>query len=215
MKRSAEVDQIIPAFVALLSELEDITKTRTAKIPTKTGGEYRYTYADLGDVLDVSRAKAAAQGLAITQEPQTDEHGTAVATHVLHVSGQWLEYEPLRLPTGNDAQSHGSAITFARRYTLLSVLGLATEDDDGAAARSPERHEDHGGRSSAPRGNGQETATEPPHVQAVADEINKGIGYIVKVARDVALGEGMEQPKSARDISPELIVLVREKLGLA
>lgn len=140
MIRSDDVSAIIPALVGALGEMEDIVKTRTAKIPTKSGSEYKYTFADLADLLGYVRPKLAIAGLAVTQTAMTDEKGTCVSTTILHISGQWLEFEPLRLPAGVDAQSHGSSITFARRYSLMAALGLATEDDDGAAAsKAPTR----------------------------------------------------------------------------
>jgi len=52
----------------------------------------------------------------------------------MHTSGEFLTHKPTRLPVGMDAQKTGSAITYARRYSLMAALGLATEDDDGASA---------------------------------------------------------------------------------
>lgn len=49
---------------------------------------------------------------------------------------QWVEFGPLFMPHGADAQSTGSAITYGRRYHLLAVFGLAAEDDDGSSASS-------------------------------------------------------------------------------
>lgn len=137
MIASSDTSKIIPALVAALGQMEDIAKTRTANIQTKTGPGYKYTFADLSDVLGYARPLLTANGLAVFQEPFTDGNGTSVSTTILHTSGQWIESRPLRLPSGGDAQSHGSAITFARRYQLLAQLGLATEDDDGAAASKP------------------------------------------------------------------------------
>lgn len=131
MISSTDTSEIVPALVAALATMEDIPKTRTADM-----GKYKYTFADLADVLGYLRPKLAEHGLAVVQEPFTDDKGTSVSTTILHKSGQWIESRPLRLPAGSDAQSHGSAITFARRYQLLAQLGLATEDDDGAAAKS-------------------------------------------------------------------------------
>jgi hypothetical protein len=133
MISSPDTDKIIPALVAALNQMSDIPKTHKADIPTKTGGKYTYTFADLKDVLSYLRPVLKEHGLAVFQMAYTDT-GTAVATTLLHESGQWIESPPLRLPSGQDAQSHGSSITFGRRYSLMALCGLATEDDDGGAA---------------------------------------------------------------------------------
>jgi hypothetical protein len=124
---SEPCDAIIPAFVEALWEMDDVVKRNKVE-----AGPMRYTYADLGDVLAEARPKLKEHGLALVQVP-TVEHG--VSTTLLHKSGQWMIFAPLRItPAGGTPQHVGSAITYARRYTALAVLGLATEDDDGHAA---------------------------------------------------------------------------------
>jgi hypothetical protein len=63
----------------------------------------------------------------------------SVSTLVVHVSGAVHQSPPLRLTAPNDPQKVGSAVTYARRYSLMATLGIAAadEDDDGAAARTP------------------------------------------------------------------------------
>ena len=120
-------DAIIPAFVEVLGEMDDVVKRNEV-----AAGPMRYTYADLGDVLAEARPKLKAHGLALVQVP-TIEFG--VSTTLFHKSGQWIKFAPLKIqPAGGTPQHVGSAITYARRYSILAVLGLATEDDDGRAA---------------------------------------------------------------------------------
>ena len=124
---SEPCDAIIPAFVEALWEMDDVVKRNKVE-----AGPMRYTYADLSDVLAEARPKLKEHGLALVQVP-TVEHG--VSTTLLHKSGQWMIFAPLRItPAGGTPQHVGSAITYARRYSALAVLGLATEDDDGRAA---------------------------------------------------------------------------------
>jgi hypothetical protein len=132
---SEQVDKIIPALVSALAELTDVGKGRKAKIAMKGGGEYSYTYADLHDVLEAVRPKLKANGLVVIQEPFTENGGTAVSTTFVHTSGQWIESRPLRLPAGNDAQSHGSAITFARQ---VPAVRPARSGDGGRRRREGE-----------------------------------------------------------------------------
>lgn len=132
---SPSIVNISPAFVKALGELTDVPKGREAKIPTKTGASYGYRYADLADALSMVRPILAANGLAVTQTASNvDSDTVAITTTIIHSSGEWLAFAPLLLPNGRTAQETGSAITYGRRYSLLAILGLAAEDDDGASA---------------------------------------------------------------------------------
>lgn len=124
---SDESDQVIPAFVKALWEMEDVVKNHKVE-----AGPMRYSYADLGDVLAEIRPKLKDQGLAISQTPTTE---FGVTTTLFHESGQWIRFAPLMIhPTGGTAQNVGSAITYAKRYSAQSIMAIATEDDDGRAA---------------------------------------------------------------------------------
>ena len=123
---SADSDQVISAFVQALNDMHDIQVDRGVE-----AGPMRYKYATLGAVLDEVKPKLAAKGLAMSQSPTS----RGVLTTIFHESGQWLRFPPLNItPVGNTPQHHGSAISYARRYSILSICDLATEDDDGAAA---------------------------------------------------------------------------------
>lgn len=130
---SEAVDKLFPALVQALANLPDIPRERTANT-----GTYSYRYADIGDMLERVRPHLAAYDLAALTPAGTDANGRATATTtIIHVSGQWMTFDPLALPGGNTAQSFGSAITYARRYSLGAALGISfVDDDDGAAAQS-------------------------------------------------------------------------------
>jgi hypothetical protein len=131
---SESVASIIPAMVKAIGATHDVAKGRRAKVPMKGGGEYSYAYADLAAVLDAIRPALLEQGLAVSQIAGND----GVRTVFVHTSGEWIAYPPLVVSTGQDTpQAQGSGITYARRYTLLAALGIATEDDDGRAAAQP------------------------------------------------------------------------------
>lgn len=121
---SPETDQVIPAFVKALAAMDDIP--RTSRV---SAGPIHYSFAPLDVVLDAVRPHLRANGLALSQIPTTSE---GVFTVIWHESGQWLKFSPLLIhPVGSTPQNIGSAITYSRRYAILSILGLATEDDDG------------------------------------------------------------------------------------
>lgn len=121
------VSDLHAALVAALSELTTVTKGNTAKIPTKDGGSYSYTYADLSDVVCLTRPALAAHGL-VALTPIVE--GPAVRVLIVHTSGEELDLGGFPFAAGRDAQSHGSAVTYARRYALLAALGIAPDDDD-------------------------------------------------------------------------------------
>lgn len=126
--------EVTAAWVAALGELEDVARGREAVVETKAGGSYRYRYADLGDVLSQARTVLARHGLATFQVAQVVADDVVVSTTVMHTGGAHLVFAGFVLPAGNTAQATGSSITYARRYALMSILGLATDDDDGASA---------------------------------------------------------------------------------
>ena len=112
-----------------------ITKNRTAKIPTKSGKEYSYTYTDLASInkwLDEN-------GLDYYQEIETNEqNGKDYIMTYRYINGEWEE-KPKRgcqvvdsILTGNSnpVQQYGSSLTYCRRYSLCLAFGLAIEDDD-------------------------------------------------------------------------------------
>lgn len=99
-------------------------------------------YADLASVMDACRQPLSANGLAVMQFPRGGLDFIEVETMLCHSSGEWVA-EILKLPASNlgkdgkerfDAQTIGSAITYARRYALAAIVGVCPEDDDGNAA---------------------------------------------------------------------------------
>lgn len=122
-------DNLTAALVDALADVTGIRKTHTAN-----AGSYSYDYADLGDIIAETRPALAKHGVIVLQSVHDHDGGLAVTTTLAHTSGESRDFGPLPFPAGRDAQATGSAITYHRRYSLLAALGLATEDDDGAAA---------------------------------------------------------------------------------
>jgi len=97
---------------------------------------FKSKYADLASVVEAIRDAFSKNGLSYIQtvEP-SDKDEVRVKTVLLHSSGEWLDCGILALPvTKADAQGFGSALTYARRYSLSAACGVAPEDDDGNAA---------------------------------------------------------------------------------
>lgn len=128
------------AFADAQAELPEIPKSKTAEIPTKTGGRYSYTYADLSSVLAACRPILNYHGLSVAQSVGGDDRHVSVTTRIFHVGGHFEDFGPTVLPAGADARGVGSAITYARRYGLCAALGIVPdEDDDGQAASRTNR----------------------------------------------------------------------------
>jgi hypothetical protein len=130
--QSETIIDLAAALVDAQKHLPSITKGRTANV-----GQYAYRYADLADVISSVRQVLQVSGLVITQTAETNDHEVIVWTTLLHRSGQYLTTQPTRLPVGKTAQNTGSALTYARRYAILAMLGIATEDDDDGASAAP------------------------------------------------------------------------------
>jgi hypothetical protein len=113
------------------------------RAPSKTAQNPHFgnKYAPLDELVDVSFDSLAAEGLMIVQAPQVALDGRMVLRTVIHhESGERLDCGDYDLGQLTTAQAMGSAITYARRYSLGAILGLAAEDDDdGEAATNAPR----------------------------------------------------------------------------
>lgn len=124
-------DQPASLAAALIALQADIPRIR------KTARGQHGAYADLEHVTSALLPRIARLGLAFTAWPTLNSNGRFVLAYkLLHISGE-SETGEYELPTGAQPQQIGSAITYARRYSLLAVTGVAPagDDDDGRAAR--------------------------------------------------------------------------------
>jgi hypothetical protein len=122
------------AIVAAYSELGHVGKDRE--------GHYG-SYATLTNVLDTVKPVLARHGLAMIQYPGECEAGfVRIVTMLVHDTGETFTDEGLRMPAPNDPQKVGSTLSYCRRYSALTVMGLGTaDDDDGQAASDAIRKE--------------------------------------------------------------------------
>jgi hypothetical protein len=127
-------------------------------------------YADLGAVMDACFSALHANGFAVMQPCGRDEAGQYVETHLAHESGH-VFISRVHLVVGkNDMQGVGSAITYARRYGLLGMAGLAPEDDDGEATKAQPRQIQK--QADAPR---QIAKPEPNEADALRNRMVAGL----------------------------------------
>lgn len=126
------------ALAEVQAHLPMIAKTETATVRSDKGS-YSYSYANLAQVSHAILPLLGKAGLAWITKPTLNAEGKMVLSYrLLHVSGE-SEAGEYPLPTTGTPQQIGSAITYARRYTLCSVTGVAPEqdDDDAASASMP------------------------------------------------------------------------------
>ena len=96
---------------------------------------FRSKYADLGACIDAVIDALHDNGIALIQHTAESDKGIIISTTFLHRSGEIYEAGSLFVPAAQQTpQAYGSALTYARRYSLMTACGIAPEDDDGNAA---------------------------------------------------------------------------------
>jgi hypothetical protein len=125
--QSESIDKISKAIVAFRAKCPNVEKDKQG---------YGYKYATLGNIINKTRDILKANGLAVIQFPIAGHNALGCITTVIHESGQYLRARFLmpvpELTATNVTQNAGAAITYARRYALGAVLGIATDDDTDA-----------------------------------------------------------------------------------
>lgn len=123
-----EVATLATAMAAAFAEIEGATKS--ANNP-----HFKTKYADLTAVIEAIKPALIKHGLFFTQHPEPTDKGVCIETVLHHAGGESLGLGKLFVPANKqDAQGFGSALTYARRYALVTAFGVPVEDDDGNAA---------------------------------------------------------------------------------
>lgn len=130
--QSETIDQIVPALIkargSFKAAVKDARNDAFKRNGTGSG------YATLDSVIDAVTTALLENGIYYTQQTDVVDARTLLYTRFLHASGQWIGGAYPVHPVKNDPQGEGSALTYARRYALMALAGIAPEDDDGNAA---------------------------------------------------------------------------------
>ena len=120
---------------------------------TSTNPHFKSRYADLAACVEAVIDALNANGIALVQRQHPCDGGVSIETVFLHESGETYSAGILTVPAAKaDPQGYGSALTYARRYSLMAACGIAPEDDDGnAATKTAKKPTDAGGVISGPR----------------------------------------------------------------
>jgi hypothetical protein len=129
-------------------------------------------YASLRSVIEACRPALTANGLSVVQtfEPTVEPTVVVLTTALLHSSGEWIRGSCSFPVQGAGPQSYASASTYARRYALMALLGMAPDDDDGNAASAPAQ--ERAQRAPESRGDQRAVQAKPP----AADHSSVGSG---------------------------------------
>jgi len=133
MNKSEKIEDLITALIKAKAKFAPLKKSKTATVKMKSGGYYSYNYADLADILAMVTPPLAENGLVIIQPVTVTDGQILIDTTLVHATGQWITTNlPLpNIATGNmnAIQQIGSVITYGRRYSIESLLGIASEED--------------------------------------------------------------------------------------
>ena len=107
-------------------------------LKTSTNPHFRSRYADLSACVEAVIDSLNNNGIGLIQTTHECETGVTVETILVHESGATMSSGLLHLPASKqDCQGYGSALSYARRYSLMAICGIAPEDDDGNRASKP------------------------------------------------------------------------------
>lgn len=127
MNKSDEINELASSLSKVQGEIHNAFKDKSG---------YGYKYVDLASMLDIARPVLSKHGLALSQLCGSANELATVETVLMHQSGQWIsstiEMGVERAKGMSLAQSVGSVITYARRYALAAIVGIAQTDDDAS-----------------------------------------------------------------------------------
>lgn len=123
------------SIAALAAALSKAQANITGALKDSSNPFFKSKYADLAACWDACRKQLSENGLAVIQTIEVGEGRAILVTTLAHSSGEWIKsYCPI-LTKDDSPQGQGSGITYARRYALAAIVGLAQIDDDAEAAQ--------------------------------------------------------------------------------
>lgn len=139
--KNMAVPEQVKAKISLLS---DFAKVQHAVTPAKKdatagkGGKFSYKYATLDAVLKAILDASKGFDLGFWQKPVRYGSAIGVINYVFNGAGAIINFGAFLLPAGRTAQDAGSALTYSKRYSISSIFGLASEEDeDGKQSQQP------------------------------------------------------------------------------
>jgi len=168
-----EAATLASAMAAAFGEIEAATKASENPAFKQAGRAIKY--ADITSVIEAIKPALIKHGLFFTQHPEPSDRGVCVETMLHHCGGQSMSLGKLFVPANkNDAQGFGSALTYARRYALVTAFGVPVEDDDGNAAAKAQ--------AGANQGRSSESAVSPDGPALIDDAQWSQLAQLMKAS---------------------------------
>ncbi len=124
------------SIAALAAALSKAQADITGALKDSSNPFFKSKYADLASCWDACRKQLSANGLAVIQTTDIIADNLVLITTLAHSSGEWVKSITPILMKDHSPQAQGSGITYARRYALAAIVGLAQIDDDAEAAQA-------------------------------------------------------------------------------
>jgi uncharacterized protein YrzB (UPF0473 family) len=159
METSPTITKLVLAVLKVQAEVKPALKTATNPF-------FHSKYAELSDHWNAVKDILKENELVVMQPLDTENGNNVLYTILAHSSGEFVKSKMLINPIKTDPQSNGSAITYARRYSLCSILNLMTEDDDGNAGTGLKKESENKPSTTS-------TQPKPPLKQNTGQETNK------------------------------------------
>lgn len=158
----------------IASALVKAQKAFAPALKSATNPHFKSRYADLAACVEAVVDALNSNGIMLSQQTRECDNGVIVDTVFIHESGEMLSCGPLHVPASKqDAQGYGSALTYARRYSLMAACGIAPEDDDGNAATNRDEYK----------------SFEDAHLPAMREVAKKGIDALQAAFNALPKGE--------------------------
>lgn len=124
-------EDALKAKLALMSAFVNVQ--RKLQQPSKDKQGYGYKYADLNGVIKAIQEASSDEDIAYIQQPVTDGGKTGIHNYLLNSKGAIFDFGSYMLDIGSpNPQEYGKALTYARRYSISAIYGIASEDDTDA-----------------------------------------------------------------------------------
>jgi hypothetical protein len=128
--------QVASALARAQGEFLPLVRSKSVTIKPRDGAAYTFWYAPLEDCIASVRPALSSYELALVQSVVQIPEGAVMRTWLLHSSGQFLAADTPLIVEAGGPKGYGAAETYARRYGVSTLLGLAADDDNDAAETS-------------------------------------------------------------------------------
>lgn len=202
MTKSEQINELAAALAKAQGEMTAPPKDKTAKVPTKSGGSYSYSYADIATVIESVKSALSKNGLSVSHQMVCEPGFFGLQTMLMHSSGQYVS-SVMPLPQERGPQELGSYLTYYRRYALCAIVGIAADEDDDANNESGNEAEIRPTKppvATAPslttHSGGDRPSCENCGSQLILN--NQGTGYYCPNYKDKSRGFHSSKPVAAR-----------------